>query len=38
VELQVMEKNHFVGQTEDKYVLYVPEAQRDPNDTVVVLS
>jgi alpha-L-fucosidase len=38
VGLEVKEKNHFVGQTEDKYVLYVPEAQRDTSDTVVVLS
>jgi alpha-L-fucosidase len=38
VELEWMPKNHFVGQTEDKFVLYVPEALRDPVDTVVVLS
>ena len=38
VETEWMEKNHFVGQKEDKFTLYVPEHQRDAFDTVVVLS
>lgn len=38
VVMEVQEKNHFIGQTEDRFVLYLPEAQRDPDDTVVVLS
>ncbi len=38
VELEWQEKNHFIGQKEDKFVLYVPEERRDPLDTVIVLS
>ncbi len=38
VELRVKEKNHFIGQREDEIALVVPEAARDPLDTVVVLT
>jgi alpha-L-fucosidase len=38
VETEWMEKNHFIGQRDDKFTLFVPEEQRDSFDTVVVLS
>lgn len=38
VPIEWREKNGFIGEREGKFALVVPEAKRDPLDTVVVLS